>query len=633
MSKHSAIPHISATKVEAIPEWAELERKLISIINDASLEFAERYTNQDGTVIWRQEWPGMDGSDDPYEGFMNFTMHYIIGGSKELDKVHRKIWDAVTWQWTQYGQILNEFDKGYDWMHHGEALLGFYWFGLANPYVLKDRQRTNNFAALYNGEDKSVNNWDSKLKMIRGPINGSEGANHNHTLEGWETHREVLLNYLPPFEDLPGQDPYLNQCAWLDDDIYAIIVQRMNERIARGDVPVNLTSTGLMTHAYMYDQDPKHKTWVLEYLKAWEERTAKNGGIIPDNIGLDGEIGTYNDGKWWGGYYGWRWPHGSMTILEPLLVAGSNAVMLSNGDFSHLNLLRSQLDMLWNMHEVVDGVPKTPNRHFDAGWRDFRVQNPNAPVLLWNVSLSEEDAQRVERGWVPANEKVSIDGYNQGSARPSHTGAWYQYINGRKPDYPTEILKNNLEAVLFQIERFRKEEWNPYTMDHDRQLNAFANAIHDWQILQPAILEALTHLTLGGPMVSYHGGHLHVAVRYFDAELGRPGLPEDVAALVSKLTTDTVELTLVNTSGTANRTAIIQAGAFGEHEIISASADGGADVTVGGKHLQISLPASTTIALKLQVHRFAYSPSYDQPVETPLNERDIPLTIIGRTYG
>ncbi len=631
MTIQPSIPHISATRIEPIPEWAELERRLISIIDESSLEFADRYTNEDGTLIWRHEWPGMDGSDDPYEGFMNFTMHYIIGGSKELDKVHRKIWDAITWQWTQYGQILNEFDRGYDWMHHGEGLLGFYWFGLANPYVLKDRQRTRNFAALYNGEDKSVDNWDNELKMIRGPISGAAGADHNHTLEGWETHREVLINYLPPFEDLPGVDPYLNQCPWLDDEIYAQIIQKMNERIARGDVPVNLTSTGLMTHAYMYDHDAKHKSWVLDYLKAWEDRTAKNGGIIPDNIGLDGEIGTYNDGKWWGGYYGWRWPHGSMTILEPLLVAGSNAVLLTNGDLSRLNLLRSQLDMLWEMREVINGVIKTPNRHFDTGWRDFRVQNPNNPILLWNISLADEDAQRVERGWVQENEKVSIEGYKQGSARPSHTGAWYQYINGRKPGYPMDILQTNLEAVLFQIERFRKEEWNPYTMDHDRQLNAFANSIHDWQILQPAILEALTQLTLGGPMVSYHGGHLHVAVRYFDPELRRPGLPEDVAALVTSLTSHFVELTLVNTSKTFSRNVIIQSGAFGEHEFLSAIADGCQEVVVGGKHLEISLPALSSIQLKLRVRRFAYDPTYEQPFMPPRHEQDTPLTIIGRT--
>ena len=43
----------------------------------------------------------------------------------------------------------------------------------------------------------------------------------------------------------------------------------------------------------------------VDYLDAWIERTAINGGIVPSNIGLDGTIGGECDGKWWGGVYGW----------------------------------------------------------------------------------------------------------------------------------------------------------------------------------------------------------------------------------------------------------------------------------------------------------------------------------------
>jgi hypothetical protein len=628
MTESDSIPTITATTITSPPEWAILERQLFDLINQASVEFADRYTNADRTLIWRDEWPGMDGSDDPYEGFMNFTMHYIMGGSKELDQIHRQVWDSITWQWTEYGQIFDEFDGGYDWMHHGEGLLGFYWFGLANPNVLKDRQRTKKFASLYNGENPTVGNWDAQHKIIRSPISGSRGPNHDQTLESWQTHREILENYLPPFEDLPGIDPYQMQCPWLDDEMYELIIERVNDRIAKGDVPLNLTSTGLMTHAYMYDNDEKYKTWALEYLAAWTERTERNGGIIPDNIGLDGQIGTYNDGKGWGGYYGWRWPHGSLTVLEPLVVSGCNAVLLTKGNFLYLNLVRSQMDMLWALRKEEAGVMKVPNRRFDAGWRDYRIQNAVHPILVWNISMAEEDVERIERGWVAVNEQISTDGYVEGSARPQHTAAWYHYIRGRMPSYPVEILKNNLEAINFQIDRFRSEEWNPHTMDHYRE----AMSIHDWQILQPAILEALTHLTLGGPMVSYHGGHLHVAVRYFDPIAGRPGLPEDVAALVESLTATAVDLTLVNTSKTTERTAIIQAGAFGEHQFISAEERGGIAIAVNGNHVQVKLPAGSSISLSLHVQRFANEASYQQPLDPPKEEKDSPLNIAGRSF-
>jgi hypothetical protein len=622
----NSIPKISATKTGAPPEWATLERTLFSLIDDSALEFADRYTNSDNTLIWRSEWPGFDGSDDPYEGFMNFTLHYIMGGDAKLDKRHREIWDAITWQWTEYGQVVDEFDEAYDWMHHGEALLGFYWMALANPHVLKDRQRTKKFAALYTGENKEVDNWDPEHKIIKAPINGSGGAHYIHTWEDWGPNRQILEEYLPPFEDITGQDPYQKRTPWHDDQIYREILEKINEHMGKGDVPVNLTSTGLATHAYMYDHDPKYKEWALAYLAAWEERTARNGGIIPDNIGLDGEIGTYNDGKWWGGYYGWRWPHGALTILEPLTVAGANAVLLSRGDMKYLDLARSQIDLLWEMRIEEDGEIKVPNRHFDAGWRDYRIQRAIDPIILWNISLDEADAQRVERGWHAKNEELSTEGYVLGSARPQHTAAWFAYIRGYLPDYPTQILKNNLEAVNFQIKRFRSEEWNPYTMDHYRE----AMSIHDWQILQPAILEALIHLTLGGPMPAYHGGHLHTAVRYFDIEGKRPGLPTDVAALVEKITSSSIELTLVNTSSSTPHSVVIQAGAFGEHRILTVTEKGGTETPVGGNHLHVDLPADGTISLILRVERFANDPTYEGPFTPEKTEVSIPATIIGR---
>jgi hypothetical protein len=57
----------------------------------------------------------------------------------------------------------------------------------------------------------------------------------------------------------------------------------------------------------------KYKSWVLEYLSAWEQRAYENDGILPDNVGPSGKIGEcMPNGEWWGGYYGYRWPHGIM---------------------------------------------------------------------------------------------------------------------------------------------------------------------------------------------------------------------------------------------------------------------------------------------------------------------------------
>jgi hypothetical protein len=79
------------------------------------------------------------------------------------------MWDAITWQWTQYGQIEREFDGDYDWMHHGEANLFHYFFGLTKPDSLVDRQRADRFARMYTGEDPLAPNYDPELGIIRSP--------------------------------------------------------------------------------------------------------------------------------------------------------------------------------------------------------------------------------------------------------------------------------------------------------------------------------------------------------------------------------------------------------------------------------------------------------------------------------
>src|SRR6185437_9408301 len=273
------------------PRWALLERELFDVLNRAAIEFADRYCNEDGTLIWRDRWPGMDGSDDPYEGFMNMPLLYALGGSREVYERSRKIWDAITWQWTQYGQIHNGFDAYYDWMHHCESSLFFYFFGLCDPHVPMDRQRAKRFAELYTGETPEAPNYDVEKRLIRSPITGSRGPRFVQTEEDWVTHREILDNYLPPFEDLPGIDPFGMKTPWSDDQVYHAILERMNERQAKGDMPLNLTASSMMAHAFMYLGDEKFRRWVLDYLAAWEERTAKNDGLIPDNVGLSGEIG------------------------------------------------------------------------------------------------------------------------------------------------------------------------------------------------------------------------------------------------------------------------------------------------------------------------------------------------------
>ncbi len=331
-----------------------------------------------------------------------------------------------------------------------------------------------------------------------------------------------------------------------------------------------------------------------------------------------------------GGYYGWRWPHGSNTILEPLSVAGLNATLLT-GDVKHLNLLRSQLDKLWSLGKQDGDYWKVPNRHYDAGWRDFRHPHPMFGIYAWNLSMAEEDAERAERGWAHEIFDKITDSYSAYGRKTAgghmgfngNTAQWFKFMRGSYPDYPETILKTNLEMASRQIEQFRTDEFDPATMDHYRE----SMTIHQWQQLTPVMVEALTQLTLGGPMHVYHGGLQLARLRYYDADGQRPGLPEGVAALVDGLADDSVSVTLVNTDLFATRRVVVQAGTFAEHEFSSISIDGIAAQPVAGRWLEIDLAPGAGASLKLGMKRFAQAPSYDTPWKVA---KDGPAILRGR---
>ena len=306
------LEHIELNQAGIAPTWALWERKLLEDLYPAALEFVAKYTLPDGTIRWRDEWPGMDGSDDGYESFYNFSLYSALGGPMQLDSLARFLWEGVTRQFTNYGQIHNEFDAGYDWMHHGESYTYFYFFGLTNPLDPVMRERAIRFAKLY--MDPAFGNYDPKHKLIRSPLNGSKGPRMVNPAEDWVTHRPILAHYLLPYEDIPGVD---SSDVWNDDSRFPILLEAMNERMMKGDVPLNLAATSLMANAYMYTGDTLYSNWVTDYVSVWMQRVRDHQGFLPDNVGLDGKVGSHTGGRKWGGYYGWRWPHGPGHSLGP----------------------------------------------------------------------------------------------------------------------------------------------------------------------------------------------------------------------------------------------------------------------------------------------------------------------------
>ena len=129
----------------------------------------------------------------------------------------------------------------------------------------------------------------------------------------------------------------------------------------------------------------------------------------------------------------------------------------------------------------------------------------------------------------------------------------------------------------------------------------------------PLSAEGLLNLTMGAQAPVYNGGMIHAQLRYFDADAQRPGLPADVAALISTITEEGITLTLANTNAIEARTLIMQGGAYGEHELVSITADG-QTLDIGSKWAQITIGPGTVAEMTITLKRYANPPSLEEPI-------------------
>ncbi len=625
------------------PTWAILERKLIELLNASIYPFLEKYTREDGTLIWREGGTGSrDGADDFYESSYNWPLLYLLGGDDDLLTLGQRQWDAITRQLTDAGMVYKEYEIGYDQFHQGESYIYFYFLCLAAPTNPVNLERAKRFAGFYLNEDPAAPNYDAEHQIIRAAHNGSGGPRwgmaDGEPAYNWARGMRV---YGLPYSDVPGIEHYDD----LKDPAKARQMgELMEQRMGKGDVAGNLIVTSLIANAYLMTGDVKYRDWITEYVDVWIARAKQNGGLLPDNVGLSGQVGEYLNGKWYGGLYGWTWPHGYYNIGMAATVAATNAYLLTR-NAAYLDLPRSQLDHVWSLGEMRD--PHTlemslehhwvgkftaegetsetfviPYRYGDQGWFDYMPLSPVYPTALWNLSMDAADWARIEQ--LRAVEKYDwrkvIAFRNKEDS--GHEQPWLRFLAGDNPTYPEEILQASYGVVCRRLALIREDQADL------TQVN-----IHHWQEHNPVITEALVQLTLGAPQAIYNGGLLIARVRYFDADLRRPGLPADVAALVEVLEAERTGLRLVNLSPFATRTVLVQAGAMGEHQFLSASYDELTSdypgsyksytsppvttktqtVAVDDKLLQITLPPATEIRLDLQMARFVNPPTYALP--------------------
>ena len=660
----------------APPGWAALERRLIDVMSQAALDYTSRYTRSGGTLIWKTR--GTASADDLPESFYNFPLLYALGGDDRLRELSFRQWNATARQLTDdFGALHHDFATHADWFHIGEGLLYFYLLPLADPTDHELLFRTRRFAALYMNEDPSAPNYDPDRKLIRSPHTGSLGPEFGDPEKAppyaWS---KGMASYGLPLEDLPGIRTFED----LKDPLKARRMGRaMAERLYRGDVPANLAAAALMAHAYTLTGDSKYAAWVCGYVDAWIARTRANGGITPDNVGLSGKVGEYQGGKWWGGNYGWHWPHGYYNLGVALQVGAASAMLVSAGDPHYLELPRSNMEKLFSLGRTYHGAFLIPYKYGSSGWYSYQPIDRWLPTALWFLSMEDADWRRLERlrtsstadwhvatgspfpnrGYAMAPEprqdcwNCDIEGLAdwtrvadvRNKEDRSHEGPWLRFLAGANPDYPAKILRMSYAQVNRRMDQIRRNvlllEYDPRGTTSIDPAAVDLTKVHEhhWQYVNPVTTEALVQLVLGAPQLMYNGGLLHATLRYFDPARRRPGLPQDVAALVTRIEAARAVVELINLSPFETREVILQAGTFGEHEFTSVRYQTRTDVeppqpdefargdislaartaAVNRKFFAVRLPAGTGLTLDMGMRRFANRPSYAFPWHT---ERD-----------
>jgi hypothetical protein len=231
------------------------------------------------------------------------------------------------------------------------------------------------------------------------------------------------------------------------------------------------------------------------------------------------------------------------------------------------------MDNLYAQKKVVNGQVTLPQMYGDprgykqTGREEWYHWTPNLHTnRLTEIYLWSGDRRDIER--------VPVEG-------------WIAFLEGKDNAYPERALRADLESVRRRVQELDDDDTTPDTRLADYLMG-----------FNPAATDALSKVTLG----AYLTGNiwtLHARVRYFDPQRHRPGLPEDIAALVEKFDASSVTLTLVNLSHSSAREVVVQAGAYGEHQFTDHNAS----------KITVRLAPGAGDRLTLRMKRYANEPT------------------------
>lgn len=564
------------------PAWAVLERELLRANERACEEFFERYFDDRGYLECVERWGGDDGPDDAIENVNDWPILHALGADDSILRLYKRAWEGHLRQYTEArttevefardGMYYKEFPVKMDWLHNGEGLTVFNLQGLSDPHDLKFQQRVRRFAGFYMNEDPGAANYDPERKLIVSLFNGSRGPLlRKATALDWAGDPiEVEGRFRPGH----GEHTYAQMLEHFKD--YNDIL---------GDHPQNLLTTSLALNAYMLGHEQKYRDWLLEYVDAWAERAAANGGILPTNIGRDGKIGGDAGGRWYGGVYGW-----GFTVIDPVTgkpvnrnlhhlgLNGFGNALLLTGDQRYVDVWRKQIDAVNSHAKEIDGRAMYPRMHGEQGWYAWEPEKYSLGALnVYYWSMDRADLARVPKS------------------------GWLEFLDGQRPDYPAEALARDFAVIRGKVAGQRADTTTPDTRLADDPMK-----------YNPATVETLVNLMLGGLHPGHQGAPLHCRVRYFDPIRRRAGLPEDVAALVEKLSADATVLTLVNVNQSEPRELIVQGGAYGEHQLLGVETNG-EKLSIDQSSLRVRLAPGAGAKLTMSVKRYANAPTMWAP--------------------
>lgn len=597
------VAHLRVETPQPAPRWALLERQLLAQQAVACERFFERYFDDRGYLLCIPRWSGDDGPDDALENVLNWPALHALGADDQVLNLYKRALEGHFRQYTEAkttevelgreGMYYKEFHACFDWFHHGEAWSTIFLQGLTDPADRALTHRMRRWSSWYMGDDPYVPNYDKQHKVIRSFFSGSRGpllrkataldwAGDPIEVEGrfdaghGETSFEEMLDHFRDYTDVVG------------------------------DNHVNLGATTLGVAAYALTGEEKYRAWVLEYLDAWVERTERNGGLMPSSVGPDGTVESGYG--WYGGVYGWgfsvlqvprngKLAHRAYHTRTPFSLA--NGLLLS-GNRRYVDLFRAMLDKVNENSRQENGQTLYPHMYGrldrlerlqqggdleglpekgPEGWYEFRPQRfaPSAAALyFWTQDRSLFDL-------LPEKPR------------------WQRFLDGEDPSYAEDALASDLDTLRRKVQRMNGD---------DRSLDCLMS--DDMNGMNPATTGALTQLMLGGIPTGRDMHVLHCCLRYFDPARRRAGLPEDVAALVDRISEDEVRVSLVNLSPVHERTVIVQAGAHAEHQISHISSGSGT-LDVDHSHFAVTLAPGCGEQITAGMRRYVNRPTFAFP--------------------